>query len=55
VFRHGVQFEMRMLDISRFQDADKYAAYLKMPLGRLRSDLAWENVRRSFPRNASKR
>jgi hypothetical protein len=55
VFRHGVQFEMEMLDISRFQDADKYVAYLKMPLGRLRSDLAWENVRRFLPRNASKR
>jgi S-adenosylmethionine-dependent methyltransferase len=46
---------MRMLDTSRFQDADKYAAYLKTPAGRLRSELAWENVRRFLPRNASKR
>lgn len=46
---------MRMLDTSRFQDADKYAAYLKAPAGRLRSELAWENVRRFLPRNAAKR
>src|SRR6266849_1106018 len=46
---------MRMPDASRFQDADKYAAYLKTPAGRLRSELAWENVRRFLPRNASKR
>jgi len=49
------EFEMRMLDTSRFQEADKYAAYLKMPAGRLRSELAWGNLRRSLPRNASKR
>ena len=49
MIRRGVQFEMQMLDISRFQDADKFAAYLKMPLGRLRSELAWENVRRFLP------
>jgi S-adenosylmethionine-dependent methyltransferase len=46
---------MRTLNTSRFQDADKYAAYLKTPAGRLRSELAWENVRRFLPRNASKR
>jgi S-adenosylmethionine-dependent methyltransferase len=45
---------MRMLNISRFQEADKYAAYLKTPPGRLRSELAWENVRRFLPGNASK-
>jgi S-adenosylmethionine-dependent methyltransferase len=46
---------MRTLNTSRFQDAGKYAAYLKTPAGRLRSELAWENVRRFLPRNASKR
>ncbi len=46
---------MRMLDTSRFQDAEKYAAYLKTPAGRLRSELAWETLRRFLPRNASKR
>jgi S-adenosylmethionine-dependent methyltransferase len=46
---------MRMLDTSRFQDAAKYAAYLKAPPGRLRSELAWENLRRCLPRDASKR
>jgi S-adenosylmethionine-dependent methyltransferase len=50
-----VEFEMRMLDASRFQDAEKYEAYLKTPSGRLRSKLAWENVRRSLPSNTSKR
>lgn len=46
---------MRMLDASRFQDADKYEAYLKTPSGRLRSELAWENLCRFLPRNTSKR
>ena len=55
MFRRAVEFEMRMLDTSRFQDADKYAAYLNTPAGRLRSELAWENVRGFLPRNASKR
>jgi S-adenosylmethionine-dependent methyltransferase len=44
-----------MLDTSRFQDAKKYAAYLKTPAGRLRSELACENVHCFLPRNASKR
>jgi S-adenosylmethionine-dependent methyltransferase len=47
--------EMRTLNTSRFQDADKYASYLKTPAGRLRSELAWENLRRFLPHNASKR
>jgi len=42
-----------MLDTSRFQDAAKYAAYLKTPAGRLRSELAWENLRHLLPRHAS--
>ena len=42
-----------MLDTSRFQDVDKYTAYLRTPAGRLRSDLAWENIRRVLPGNAS--
>jgi S-adenosylmethionine-dependent methyltransferase len=46
---------MRMLDTSRFQDAAKYAAYLKTPPGRLRSQLAWENLRRFLPPDASNR
>ena len=46
---------MRLLDTSRFQGADKYAAYLKTPSGRLRSELAWENLRRFLPRNPSNR
>jgi S-adenosylmethionine-dependent methyltransferase len=55
LFRRAVEFEMPMLDTSRFQDADKYADYLKTPAGRLRCELAWENVRRFLPRNPSKR
>jgi S-adenosylmethionine-dependent methyltransferase len=38
----------------RFHDAEKYAAYLKTPAGRLRSELAWENLRRFLPRDALK-
>ena len=48
-------FEIGMLDTSRFQDADKYAAYLRTPTGKLRSELAWENMRRFLPHHASKR
>ena len=44
-----------MLDTSRFQDAATYAAYLKTIAGRLRSELAWENLQRCLPRNASLR
>jgi S-adenosylmethionine-dependent methyltransferase len=50
-----LEFEIGIRDTSQFQDADKYAAYLKTPAGRLRSELAWENMRRFLPRNASKR
>jgi len=44
-----------MVDTSRFQDADRYASYLKTAAGRLRSELAWENLRRVLPSNASRR
>lgn len=44
-----------MPDTLRFQDAEKYAAYLKTVAGRLRSELAWENLRRFLSRDASMR
>lgn len=47
--------EIGILATSRFQDADKYAAYLKTPAGRLRSELAWENMRRFLPAGVSQR
>jgi hypothetical protein len=40
---------MRTLDTLQFRDADRYSSYLKTPLGRLRSDLAWENLQRFLP------
>ena len=46
---------MRMLEAEQFQDADKYLSYLKTPAGRLRSDLAWENLRGFLPANAPER
>jgi ubiquinone/menaquinone biosynthesis C-methylase UbiE len=46
---------MRMVDTARFRNADKYASYLKTMAGRLRLDLAWENLRPRLPGNASKR
>src|SRR5713101_735114 len=52
--RPAMDSEMRRLNTSRFQDADKYAAYLKTAAGGLRSELAWENMRRLLPRNASR-
>jgi S-adenosylmethionine-dependent methyltransferase len=50
-----MRFEKRMLDASRFQNADEYVDYLKTPSGRLRSELAWENLRRFLPSDTSKR
>jgi S-adenosylmethionine-dependent methyltransferase len=49
-----LEFAIGIPDILRFQDAEKYAAYLKTSAGRLRSELAWENVRRFLPRDAAK-
>jgi S-adenosylmethionine-dependent methyltransferase len=50
-----LESEIGISDTLRFQDAEKYAAYLKTPAGRLRSELAWENLRRILPLDASKR
>lgn len=47
-------FEIRVPDSLRFQDAEKYASYLKTPAGRLRSELAWANLRPFLPPAASK-
>jgi S-adenosylmethionine-dependent methyltransferase len=44
---------MPTLDAARFRDAEKYAAYLNTVAGRLRSDLAWENLRNSLPAKCS--
>jgi S-adenosylmethionine-dependent methyltransferase len=49
-----LEFEIGIRDTLRFDDAEKYAAYLKTPAGRLRSELAWENLRRFLPRDAAK-
>jgi S-adenosylmethionine-dependent methyltransferase len=50
-----VELEIGIPDQLRFQDAEKYAAYLKTPAGRLRSDLAWANMQRFLPRDSSNR
>ncbi len=50
-----MELEIGILVTSRFQDADKYAAYLKTPAGRLRSELAWENMRPFLPAGVSQR
>jgi S-adenosylmethionine-dependent methyltransferase len=44
---------MRTFETTQFQDAEKYAAYLKTSLGRLRSDLTWENLRVFLPSDPS--
>jgi S-adenosylmethionine-dependent methyltransferase len=44
-----------MLKITQFQDADKYSEYLRTPSGRLRSDLAWENLQGFLPGAARQR
>lgn len=47
--------KMRTLETTHFEDAEKYASYLKTPLGRLRSELAWENLREFLSTDASAR
>lgn len=46
-------FEIGVPDSLRFQDAEKYASYLKTPAGRLRSELAWANLLPFLPGGAS--
>lgn len=43
------EFKSRILETAQFQDADKYSSYLKTLAGRLRCDLAWENLRGFLP------
>jgi S-adenosylmethionine-dependent methyltransferase len=38
-----------MLQTTQFEDADKYSGYLRTFSGRLRSDLAWENLEGFLP------
>jgi S-adenosylmethionine-dependent methyltransferase len=45
---------MPTLKTTHFQDAERYSSYLKTPLGRLRSELAWENLRSFLPNEASR-
>jgi S-adenosylmethionine-dependent methyltransferase len=44
-----------MPDTTQFQDADKYSEYLRTSSGRLRSDLAWENLKGFLPDPARQR
>jgi S-adenosylmethionine-dependent methyltransferase len=44
-----------MLETTQFQDAGKYSEYLRTSSGRLRSDLAWENLRGFLPDQAPQR
>jgi S-adenosylmethionine-dependent methyltransferase len=46
---------MRMLETAQFEDADRYLSYLRTPAGRLRSELAWENLHRFLPADSSRR
>ena len=50
----SLELEIGKPDTLRFQDADKYAAYLKTAAGRLRSELSWKNMGPFLPRDASK-
>src|SRR5215472_16164899 len=46
---------MRAVGTTQFHDADKYSSYLRAPAGRLRIELAWENLRRFLPADAVRR
>jgi len=50
-----LECEIGIPDTLRFQDAERYAAYLKTPAGRLRSELAWANMRRFLSHDSSNR
>jgi S-adenosylmethionine-dependent methyltransferase len=41
----GVRSQVTQVSAEHFQDADRYTAYLRTIEGRLRTDLAWSNVR----------
>ncbi len=47
-----MEFEIGLPDNFSFRDADKYAGYLKTAAGRLRSELAWKNLRPFLTRDA---
>lgn len=44
-----------MLEATQFRDAGKYSNYLKTSSGRLRSDLAWENLQGFLPDRSRQR
>jgi S-adenosylmethionine-dependent methyltransferase len=44
-----------MVETTQFQDAEKYSEYLRTSSGRLRSDLAWENLQAFLPDPAGER
>lgn len=44
-----------MVETTQFQDAGKYSEYLRTFSGRLRSDLAWENLQAFLPDPAGER
>jgi len=46
---------MHALDAAQFRDADRYSSYLETALGRLRSELAWQNLQRFLPANPFRR
>jgi S-adenosylmethionine-dependent methyltransferase len=46
---------MRTFQTARFEDAERYSSYLKTSLGRLRSEVAWENLRVFLPADGSRR
>lgn len=50
----SLEFEIGIPDDLRFQRAETYAAYLKTAAGRLRSELAWANLRHFLPRDTAK-
>ncbi len=44
-----------MPNATQFRDAEKYMSYLQTPFGKLRSDLAWENLSGFLPGFAQRR
>jgi 2-polyprenyl-3-methyl-5-hydroxy-6-metoxy-1,4-benzoquinol methylase len=49
------EFKLHTRDNTRFREADRYSSYLKTPTGKLRTDLAWENLCRFLPNPVSEK
>jgi hypothetical protein len=46
---------MHAMEATQFEDAAKYSSFLRTPLARLRSELAWKHLPRFMPAGGFRR